>query len=280
LSAGPEAIVFRGLPNARIAADAAAVALLASDDCPATAGEIRDRIADSARTGVDPEDVIEAGSAYEVFVDWSRNGAAHTFDAAFVAAGVRPALRAQAAAKPWSHYVHHSSRERGALAAIWREHLAERLPSFMVPSAFVTLTALPMTPNGKIDRKALPEPDRKRLETASSYVAPESDLERVIADMWKGLLRLDRVGTDDNFFDIGANSLLMVQAHMLLREALRRPVSLVDLFRFPTVGSLARALAGGAEEEGAALVEGHTRAQARIEARNRRLANRNTADAR
>src|SRR5262249_43043092 len=150
--------------------------------------------------------------------------------------------------------------------------------SFMVPSAFVTLPALPMTPNGKIDRKALPEPDRKRFETASSYVAPESDLERVIAEMWKDLLRLDRVGIHDNFFDLGANSLLMLQAPMLLREALRRPVSLVDLFRFPTVSALARALTGNQDED-AAVVEGQKRAEARLAARTRRQKPRLVADA-
>jgi len=135
----------------------------------------------------------------------------------------------------------------------------------MVPSAFVVLEALPLTPNGKVDRRALPEPDRGRLETAAPYAAPATDLERLIADTWRELLNLDRVGVDDNFFDLGANSLVMVQAHALLRDKLPRPLSLIDLYQFPSVSALAGAIAD-ATTQSAALAESQTRAQTRMRA--------------
>jgi hypothetical protein len=160
-------------------------------------------------------------------------------------------------------YVNRPYVDAGELVQSWKEHLRNRLPNYMMPSAFVVLEGFPLTPNGKVDRKALPEPDRERVETASVYVPPESDLERVIAETWQQLLNLQRVGIHDNFFDLGANSLLMVQAHFSLRDALQRPLSLVDLFRFPTVSTLAGFL-GNVNGEAAALAESQARAATRI----------------
>jgi acyl carrier protein len=141
----------------------------------------------------------------------------------------------------------------------------------MLPGAFVVVDALPLTPNGKVDRKALPEPDRQRQEAAAPYVAPGDDIERLIAETWQELLALERVSTHDNFFDLGANSLLMVQAHSALKQKLGRPLSLVDLFRFPTVQALATHLGRtDAAEDSAVLQATEARAHARADALNRR----------
>ncbi|HYG63901.1 MAG TPA: amino acid adenylation domain-containing protein, partial [Thermoanaerobaculia bacterium] len=125
-----------------------------------------------------------------------------------------------------------------------RGFLLERLPEAMVPSAFVILPALPLLPNGKVDRRALPVPGGERPDLGTAYTAPETELERAIARVWQELLRVDRVGLGDNFFDLGGHSLLLVQAQGRLSEALGREVAVVDLFRFPTVQSLARHLGG------------------------------------
>ena len=129
-----------------------------------------------------------------------------------------------------------------------RAFLRERLPEAMVPSSFVTLSALPRLPNGKVDRRALPDPDEgERPSLRSAYAAPETELERAIAAVWRDLLRLDRVGLHDNFFDLGGHSLLLIQAQGRLRETLGREIAAVDLFRFPTVAHLARHL--GSQED-------------------------------
>jgi acyl carrier protein len=109
----------------------------------------------------------------------------------------------------------------------------------MVPSAFVALDAFPLTPNGKVDRKALPPPERARSETAAAYSAPETAVEKAIAEVLRDLLSTERVSVDHNFFDLGANSLMMVQVSARLRAALGKSVPLLHLFRFPTVRALA-----------------------------------------
>ncbi len=150
-----------------------------------------------------------------------------------------------------------------APAAELKEHLRTRLPDYMVPAHFVTLDALPQTPNGKIDRKQLPAPEAsKEPVAAEAYVAPASDLEEQIAAIWRDVLKLPQVGARDNFFDLGGHSLLAVQAHRRLRDALQRDISITDIFRFPTIQSLSAFLGeGGVEDAGAKA--GNARAQGR-----------------
>jgi natural product biosynthesis luciferase-like monooxygenase protein len=129
-----------------------------------------------------------------------------------------------------------------------RESLREHLPDFMVPSLFVELDRFPQTPNGKIDRKALPAPDQvQRNRVHTEYKAPESELEQQITEVWKEVLYLETVGTNDNFFDLGGHSLLVVQAHRKLREVCEQTISLTDLYRFPTIAGLADYLSTGGD---------------------------------
>jgi aryl carrier-like protein len=141
------------------------------------------------------------------------------------------------------------------------------------------LDALPLTANGKVDRKALPAPDRDRQEAATIYVAPASELERAIGEVWQQLLGLTQVSTQDNLFELGANSLLMVQANGRLKGALGRELGLVEMFRFPTIGSLAAHLASAGAPDGAATRSegadhGQSRGQQRRDALLRRRAPR------
>jgi amino acid adenylation domain-containing protein len=117
--------------------------------------------------------------------------------------------------------------------------LKEKLPAYMLPSAFVMLDALPLTPNGKLDRRALPAPDASRPSLASSYLAPKTELERRIAEIWQEVLRVERVGIGDNFFELGGHSLLLVQVHGRLNEMLRQELPIIELFKYPTVATLA-----------------------------------------
>jgi acyl carrier protein len=121
-------------------------------------------------------------------------------------------------------------------------HLQEFLPDFMVPQAFVMLESLPLTPNGKIDRKALPDPIEKPQGNQEAYLVPSNDLERTIAGIWQDVLGVERVGRKDNIFDLGASSLLTVEANSQLQTALGQKVPLVTMFRYPTIESLAEHL--------------------------------------
>jgi amino acid adenylation domain-containing protein len=124
-----------------------------------------------------------------------------------------------------------------------RQFLKGKLPEYMVPSHFLMLDALPLTPNGKIDRRALPAPEGIRPDLEAQYVAPRSELEQAIAQIWREALRVENVGIRDNFFELGGHSVLMAQIHSRLQEqGWGRDLSLVELFQYPTVHSLARYL--------------------------------------
>ncbi len=132
----------------------------------------------------------------------------------------------------------------GTLAAQVREQLVSKLPAYMVPTSFVVLAELPKTPSGKIDRKSLPEPPRVRPDLATPWIAPEGALETSIAQRWANLLKIDNVGRDDNFFDLGGNSLLAVRAIADLRESQGVDVPVVKLYEQPTVRGLATTVKG------------------------------------
>lgn len=127
-----------------------------------------------------------------------------------------------------------------------RAQLAEELPASMQPAAFVMLPTLPLTPSGKVDRQALPLPEHERPDLERPYVEPRDDTERAILAIWQRLLPVNRVGIYDNFFDLGGHSLLLVQMQRLLEEETGGAVSVVDLFRFPTVAAIANFLRSGA----------------------------------
>jgi amino acid adenylation domain-containing protein len=120
-----------------------------------------------------------------------------------------------------------------------RDFLKEKLPGHMVPSAFVTLEALSLTPNGKVDRRALPALEGSRLEVGGEYVAPRGEAERVIAKVWQETLGLELVGVHDNFFDVGGHSLLVVQIHSRLKAVFEREFPMTDMFKYTTVATLA-----------------------------------------
>ena len=102
-----------------------------------------------------------------------------------------------------------SRAERAPGVEELRAHLAQKLPEYMVPAAFVFLDGFPLTVNGKLDRDALPAPGSERPHLASEYVAPQSELEKMLADFGKTALRQDQVSVNDNFFDLGADSLML-----------------------------------------------------------------------
>jgi acyl-coenzyme A synthetase/AMP-(fatty) acid ligase len=132
------------------------------------------------------------------------------------------------------------------------EFLRARLPEYMVPALWMALDRLPLTPNGKIDRRALPAP-RAAANAAAEYVAPRTDTERTIAEVWREVLSVDRVGRHDKFFALGGHSLLLVRAHGRLAERLGREIAVIDLFRHPDVASLGRFLDGGGTSDVAAV---------------------------
>jgi len=120
-----------------------------------------------------------------------------------------------------------------------RRFLREKLPDYMVPSAFVTLEALPLTPSGKVNRRALPVPDRVRPELEGVYVAPRTPTEEVLTGIWAQVLGVEQVGVHDDFFELGGHSLLATRVVSQMRQAFQVELPVRALFEAPTVAGLA-----------------------------------------
>jgi amino acid adenylation domain-containing protein len=146
--------------------------------------------------------------------------------------------------QPWDTDGNNTSfgKDSITLAAQFRTFLQDKLPDYMLPSAFVILPELPLTLNGKVDRRALPVPEIERSQLNTVYVQPQNETEEAIAIVWQEVLKLDQVGIDDNFFEIGGDSLLMAQLSSKLSQVLGRQLSIVELFQYPTIQSLSQYL--------------------------------------
>jgi amino acid adenylation domain-containing protein len=143
-------------------------------------------------------------------------------------------------------------REQSPTAGELRAYLKLKLPDYMIASTFVIRESLPLTSSGKLDRKRLPAPDAVRLDLEASYVPPQGELEELIAGVWQDVLGIPKVGVKDNFFDLGGHSFLTLQVHLRLRAESKTNPTVADLFKYPTVRSLAQFLGEEAIEESSA----------------------------
>jgi amino acid adenylation domain-containing protein len=164
------------------------------------------------------------------------------------------------------------NRETRARHQDLRNFLLERLPEYMVPSAFVMLRKIPLTPNGKVDRKALPMAADLEADQAETWTPPVSEGEQTIARLWGEILGVSKVGRDSNFFDLGGDSLSMIRVRSRLEKVFARELAVVELFRYSTVRSLAEYLAGNRDD--AMRVRSPEQIRARKESARRRLERR------
>ncbi len=150
-----------------------------------------------------------------------------------------------------------------------RNYLKEQLPEYIVPSVFMLLKVMPLTSNGKVNRHAFPAPDRLRPTLAATYEAPRSEMERTLTTIWQEVLHLEKVGVNDNFFDLGGHSLLMVQVHNKIKEVFNCNFSIIEMFHNPTIRSLVQYLSHKQKEQ-SSFGAMHDRVQKQLEARKRR----------
>ena len=248
--AGDQIVGLKGVPNARLAEENQVMEWLATGNGAATLGELRRRLASGTDKGVDPENLsklaretgwnaqaiwpadadADATGAFEVLF---RRGAKQT--------AIFPARSGEADHRSWSDYANQPAKSGTdtKLIARLRTHLKQRLPEIMVPAAFVVLPAMPLTPNGKVDRRALPQPDAARPELTEAFVAPATPVEQALAGLWREILGLETVGTGDDFFKLGGHSLLATQLVSRIREVFRVELPLRTLFEAPTIAQLA-----------------------------------------
>src|SRR5882724_8750712 len=256
---GVAVLGLRNVPNARVAAAAAATRLLDAEETGlTTAGDLRRRAAEAAAGAVDPQELWDLARtlSFEVELGWSSPGAAGCFEAVLCRRDL-PSARPH----PLSALLPAPEPEgRGPLGrstnnplegrfARWiapelRAFLEERLPEYMLPSFFVLLDALPLSPNGKVDRRRLPAPAVMRPETGESLVAPRNPTEAGLVEIWRELLGIERIGVDDDFFALGGHSLLATQAVSRVRQVFGVDLPLRTFFEGPTVAAVAGEVAG------------------------------------
>ncbi|HEV7667185.1 MAG TPA: amino acid adenylation domain-containing protein [Thermoanaerobaculia bacterium] len=261
----PHGLALYGVPNVRVLAAVETAERLAEPGGLATAVEIAAAIQAAVERGVEPEDFWRLGKelSYEVEVLWSDSASDGSYEVRFrdlqaprsvgAATGPeRPAERARSIHRPWSSYANNPLQGQFArrLVPHLRAFLGERLPDHMVPSVFSLLDALPLTPNRKVDRRALVPPDTARPRVGAAYAAPRSSTEEALAAIWSQVLEVDPIGIHDNFFELGGHSLLAVRLFAGIRSALGRDLPLAAIFRAPTIAQLAAVL-GQADGAGA-----------------------------
>jgi len=240
--ASPEMLVITQVPNARIWADMQAIKLLASPDCPETVGELHQQI---TTNGIEPENwwQLLPNVPYQINITWSGNGGDGYYDVVFVREDtdiipdstiISPQ---QLQLQPWRAYANqpYTSSQPSQLIPQLRNFLTEKLPDYMMPSAFVILDKLPLTPSGKVDRRALPAPDKSRPVLDVELVAPRTPTEEILADIWTEVLSLNEVGVLDNFFMLGGDSIQATQLISRVRDTFSIELSLHRLFESPTI---------------------------------------------
>ncbi|MDP6151442.1 MAG: amino acid adenylation domain-containing protein [Gammaproteobacteria bacterium] len=246
-------LLITGIPDARLAAEKYALEKLEFAE-EGTVGELR--IADTAGT-VEPEDLY--GLAEQYTLDVQISGALPgEISALFRPAGISfdgPLMHAPRPV-PWRDYGNDplQGRLQRSLVPILCERLLEEVPEYMVPSAFVILDAFPLTPNGKINRKALPAPERKRREQ-EIYVAPRTETEEQLVTIWSDVLGVKQIGMHDDFFALGGHSLLATQLISRIRDSLNTELPLLALFNHPTVAGLAVEITGDEAAVASAVIQ-------------------------
>ncbi len=262
LRLGPELLAVRGVPNARLAREVQILTRLSADPPPDTVGELRSVL--RGGEGVDPEELRALGEEFSFSVEtcWSGRDRPGFFDVVYWRgrgpadgrdAALPPPFPAETDAdspsggfgnEPWQQ------ESAAELRAELREHLRRALPEPMVPSALVFLDALPLSPNGKVDRRALPPPRPERAGTGVGYVEPVRPTERAIATIWAEVLGLERVGLDDDFFQLGGHSLTATQIMARITERLQVGAPVRLLFERPRLAEFAAAVEQAGREAG------------------------------
>ena len=255
------AVQIRRVPNRRVSEEMALLRLLhAGDQAPPTVELLRKALRSVPQTGVDPAELWEMAEALslEARISWSGDSGDGSFDVLFTP---RRGGRFYGALSEGNHDTY-GFANTPLLGAYTRRFVPElrrfakrNLPDYMVPSVIVLLDAIPLLANGKLDGSALPAPDTARTEIAGVLLPPRNETEAVVAQIWAGLLGLERVGVNDNFFDLGGHSLLATQVMSRLRDRFQVELPLHWLFEGPTVAHLARAIEEEVQEEIEALSE-------------------------
>jgi amino acid adenylation domain-containing protein len=245
-----DVVRLSAVPNARLAREAVAKALIENSDEQLEVGTLRRQLNETALDAIDPEELFLTAeeTSYACEVRWDPEGAPEHLEvllqrsdiAAIEDAPPVPGIDLSSLVAYANDPLENSFRQQ--LVPQLREYLKARLPEYMLPAAWMVLKELPLTRNGKVDRRVLPNP-QTRTDEAGEYVPPRTDVERTLAAVWAELLQVDQVGIEDNFFELGGHSLHGVRLIARVAETFNVRLPVITVFQSPTVRQMAELVA-------------------------------------
>ena len=246
----PDSVCFRGVPNQRVVTDVCCVEHLAATQDKLTVRQLQQLVSETSGPAIDPEQLHQLSTelGYHLEVCWSVDRHSGCFDAVFVRPELAqeqvvltPLTQQSVVGGDWHRYGNNPLAPQQAKQVIpqLKTYLEQQLPEYMLPNGWVILPQFPLMPNGKVDRRALPEPDFSS-HLSTDFVAPQTAIENQLAAIWSEVLDLDLVGIHDNFFELGGHSLLATQIVSRMQKAFERDFPLRLLFEFPDILGLAK----------------------------------------
>lgn len=256
----PDQVCFTNLPNQRTIADAETIKALQRADVE-TVEQLRELPRE--RSAIEPEALheISAELGYKLELCWSPNSKEGSYDAAFVREEqqgiiLTPLTQSTRSGGNWMRYVGDplTSQIATEIAPQLRKHCSEKLPAYMVPTAFVVLESFPLTPNGKVNRRALPAPDLSSFAQENEYIPPRDRAEETLANIWSEILNLPKIGVHDDFFDLGGHSLLAIVLMSKIEQEFGKQLPLSTLLSNRSIAALAQKIEGNQEAHSSSLV--------------------------
>ncbi|ELS02826.1 non-ribosomal peptide synthase/amino acid adenylation enzyme [Xenococcus sp. PCC 7305] len=253
----PEVIGIKKIPNARLQKEVALVKLISNSLGEVTIAQLRNTWENQQQVGIEPDDLwrLQEKLPYEIYINWSGNAADGHYDAVLLkressssststststSHKILPNWEANYEVKAWNAYANNPLKQQFNRHLVLQlpKFLEPRLPEYMIPPDFVLLESLPTTPSGKVDRQALPSPDGEIIRE-HKYVAPSTDIEQTLIDVWQELLLLKKVSIHDNFFEIGGDSILSIQVVSHAKNA-GIQITTKQIFQNQTIAELAQ----------------------------------------
>jgi acyl carrier protein len=243
----PEILCINNVPNARVMAAVKTAEWLSDVEGFKTVGQMRKALQEIENSGIEPEDLYTLEVPYRVEITWSDSSLEGRYDVVFVrqnGIGKKTIFPHNTThSRPWESYANNPLQAKAGRKIVpqLQSYLAQKLPEYMMPSALVVLESLPLTANGKVNRRALRAfYDAINPQLPENYVAPRTPVEQVLMTIFIEVLGLKRVGINDNFFELGGHSLLATQLVSRVRDALRVELPLRSVFEAPTIAQISK----------------------------------------
>lgn len=241
----PEILVIQNVANSRVNAAIKTANWLTQGKTPKTVGQMREQLQESTEGAIDPQDWwdLETVLPYTIELTWSTETNTGSYDVWLIRQGIdfKTNFPCSETSTAWHHYTNNPLQAESARQLIpqLRQFLKETLPDYMIPSTFVPLETLPITANGKVDRRALPSFSEDLTNRTIAKSSHTTSTEATLLEIWQDLLRLKQITIDDNFFELGGHSLLATQLTSRVRDAFGLELPLKSVFEAPTIAQLA-----------------------------------------